>query len=670
MKISVDWLKDYIDLDLSAEQIAETLSDLGFPCEGIERLDGDTVIDIEVTSNRGDCLGIIGVARELRAVTGKELTLPDTTLKHSRTDVEELITIGIGEPDLCSRYTGRVIEGVKVRPSPNWLVKRLKAVGLRTVNNVVDATNYAMLETGQPSHAFDYEKIAGQKIMVRKAVPGERLVTIDGTKCELDAEMLVIADADKAIALAGVMGGLDSEVSESTSTVFLEVAYFDPVTVRRTSRKLVMPSEAAFRFERIVDIDSVEWASRRTACLINLVAGGKVAKGIADVYPQKPNEKSVSLRSERLRKVLGIDIPDEKAEQILTRLGFDVEKQQGVFNCRVPSWRSDVYREADLIEEVGRVHGYNRIPTEQKLSIGITPPDSRQKLTQLLSDFLNGCGFFETINITFTDDRTASVFGSKDPNQALRVKDVSRKSVNILRQSLIGSLLGVLKTNLNAKNQPCRIFELADTFVPDPKRALPIEKTKLALVCDCDLRELRGVIEAMIDKLDRSAQLTFEPAEIPWAQAGANIILNGKTVGAAGIAGEDARRKFDFKEVTPAAAEIEFEHLLKTWNTEIKVQPVPRFPAIARDLSVVVDEKVAWADISQAVEKNAPDVLEDIKFVEIYRGKAVSGGKKSITLSLRFRDEDGTLTHDKVDGFEKIIVNGLAEATGAQLRKA
>jgi len=273
MKLLLSWLKDYIETDQTPDQIAEILSNLGFPCEGIERLDDDAVIDVEVTSNRGDCLSYIGIARELATATGRQVTMPAVELDEADRDVGGLAGVKIAEPDLCCRYTARVIDGVTVGPSPEWMVKRFEAVGLRSVNNVVDATNYAMMETGQPPHAFDYARITDGTIIVRKAVAGERIVSIDGTQCDLEPDMLIIADPKGPVAIAGVMGGLDTEVGDATKTILLEDAYFDPVTVRTTSRKLSLPSEAAFRFERTVDIENIDWASRRTAQLIIQLAG-------------------------------------------------------------------------------------------------------------------------------------------------------------------------------------------------------------------------------------------------------------------------------------------------------------------------------------------------------------------------------------------------------------
>jgi phenylalanyl-tRNA synthetase beta chain len=669
MKVLRSWLDDYIETGLPTDKIAEILSDLGLACEGIEHFGDDAVIDLEITSNRGDCLGYLGIARELAAATGKELKLPAVELNESDKDVTEFASVEIAEPDLCCRYTARVIEGVKVGPSPDWLKNRLEAIGLRSVNNVVDATNYAMMETGQPPHAFDYEKITEGKIIVRKAVAGKRIVSIDGSQCELAPDMLIIADPNGPVAIAGVMGGLDTEVSETTRTILLEDAYFKPVSVRMTSRKLGLPSESAFRFEHIVDIEMVDWASKRTAQLITQAAGGKVAKGVIDVYPKKPEQKQVTLRLSRLNKLLGIEIPSEEVVKILSRLSFQPRQKDDLINCTVPSWRSDVYREADLIEEVARVYGYNRIPTEQKISIEVVPVDSRQKLTESVGTYLNGCGFYETITVGFVDNSVAELFVEQDSKEHLAVNDVSRKSANLLRRMLLPSLLGVLKTNLNAKNIPCRIFEIADTFVPTPKRDdLPIEKTKLAIACDSNMPVLRGVIEGLIKSLDRNAQIVFTPADFLWAQTGAQIVVNGSAVGAAGIVSEKVKDKFDFKDLSPCAAELDFEQLSALQAGPVKVKPIPKFPAIERDLSIIVAESVTWADITRAVNKKACNELEDIRFVGIYRGRGISSGKKSVTLKLTFRDEDGTLTHETVDRFEADIVKGLTKSVGAKLR--
>ncbi|MBW7989596.1 MAG: phenylalanine--tRNA ligase subunit beta [Planctomycetes bacterium] len=672
MKISLNWLSDYIETGLGADQIAEILSDMGFPCEGIEHLDNDVVIDVEVTSNRGDCLGHIGVARELAAATGKKLKISDIELDELDKDVTEFAGVEIAEPDLCGRYTARIIDGVKVAQSPEWLKKRLEAIGVRSVNNVVDATNYAMMETAQPPHAFDYAKINDGKIIVRKARPGERLTSIDGSQCDLNTDMVVIADTQGPVAIAGVMGGLDSEVSETTTTILLEDAHFDPVSVRTTSRSLTLPSEAAFRFERNVDIEMVDWASKRTAQLITQLAGGKAAKGVVDIYPKRPEKKEVTLRLSRLNKLLGIEIPCEEVLRILSALNFKPQSKEGVILCSVPSWRSDVYREVDLIEEVARVYGYSKVPTERRIKIEVVPVDTRQKLIESLGTYLNGCGFYETINVDFVDNFVAELFSKDDVKEHLAVKDVSRKSANILRQTLIGSLLGVLKTNLNAGNMSCKIFEIADTFVPNHEQGdgLPIQKTKLALVCDSDFRDMRGAIEGLIRNIDREAKINFNPAELIWAQTGAKIIVNSRTIGTAGIVSKAVKDKYDFKDILPCAVELEYEQLSALQSGAIEVKPLPRYPAIQRDLSIIVDDNIRWADIIEAVNNKATVELENVQFVGIYQGKGIPSGKKSVTFSLRYRDEDGTLTHQRVDGFETDIVESLTKSVGAVLRTA
>jgi phenylalanyl-tRNA synthetase beta chain len=671
MKILLSWLNDYIETGLTAEQTAEILSNLGLPCEGIEYLGDDAVIDVEVTSNRGDCLSYIGIARELAVATGKELRVPKVKLDESEKNVSKLASVEIVKPDLCSRYTARVIEGVKIGPSLDWMRNRLEAVGLRSVSNVVDATNYAMMETGQPPHAFDYDRIADGKIIVRRAIAGERIVSIDGTQCDLDPNMLIIADARRPVAIAGVMGGLETEVSDSTTAILLEDAYFDPVSVRTTSRKLALPSEAAFRFERKVDIENIDWASARTCQLITQVAGGKVAKGIIDIYPKKPAPKQVKLRLPRLNKLLGVEVPAKEVMRILSALGFEPKLNGDSAVCTVPSWRGDVYREADLIEEVARVHGYDKVPTKHKIEIEAVPTDPRNQLTQSVIRYLNGCGFYETINVGFVDNSVAQLFVAGSNFEHLSVSDVTRKGANILRRSLLGSLLEVLKTNLNVKNRPCRIFEIADTFVPAGRKdSLPIEKAKLALVCDREFRDLRGVIEGLVGGIDRNTSIIFNSANVKWAEVGAEILVNEQVIGYAGIFSQAVRDKFGFKDVMPCGAELDFEQLASLQKGPISIKPIPRFPAIERDLSIIVDEEVRWADIAEAVNSKASDKLENIQFVGIYRGKSIPSGKKSVTLSLRFRDEDGTLTHETVDSFQAEIVENLNRLVGANLRTA
>jgi phenylalanyl-tRNA synthetase beta chain len=670
MKVLLSWLKDYVDIELSAQEVAEILSNRGFPYEGIEQLDNDAVIDVEVTSNRGDCLGYIGIARELATATGKELKLPKVELAESSKPASEFASVEIREPELCQRYTARIIEGVKVGPTPDWMRNRLEAIGMRSVNNVVDATNYAMMETGQPPHAFDYKRLFGGKIIVRKAEAGEQIISIDGSKCELTTDMLVIADATYPVAVAGVMGGLDTEVNDATTTVLLEDAFFSPVSVRTTSRDLSLPSEAAFRFCRIVDIENIDWASKRTAQLMIQVSGGKAAKGVIDAYPGKPKPKQATLRLSRLKKLLGIEVPSDKVIQILTRLGFGPKQNGDQITCSVPTWRSDVYREADLIEEVARVYGYDKIPTENAITIEVSPTDTRKKTIDAIGTYLTGCGFYETVTISFIDKRDAELFAQTEDKRHLSVKDVTRTGTNLLRQSVLPSLFGVIKTNHNVGNTPCRLFEIADTYIPAEAGKLPVEKTRLTITCDSDFRDIKGVVDGLLKTVAADAVVKFEPAEINWSQAGVKITANNKQVGVVGMASQQVLDRFDFKNTTICGAELDLEQLLALRAGSIKVKQLPKFPAVKRDLSLILNEDVVWADIESAVHRKAPAELEELQFVDIFRGKNIPQGKKSVTLSLWFRDADGTLTHEAVDRFQANILKSLTESLGAELRTA
>ncbi|HBR20871.1 MAG: phenylalanine--tRNA ligase subunit beta [Planctomycetes bacterium GWC2_45_44] len=671
MKISINWLKDYVQITQTAQQLSAMLSNMGFPTESIETIGDDIVIDLEITSNRGDCLSHIGIAREIAAATGQELKLPDVKFEMTtKKDINSLVAVEIAAPQFCGRYNARVIEGVKVGPSPEWMVKRLQAVGLRSVNNVVDATNYAMFETGQPPHAFDYDKIKGKKIIVRSAKAGEKIVSIDGTECEFSPQMLVIADAQRPVAIAGVMGGIETEVSDSTVNILLEEASFNPLCVRGTSRKLSLPSDAAYRFERIVNIENIELASQRTAQLIVDAAGGKIVEGSVDVYPGRPGQKTVELRPDRLNKLLGIDVPVQKAIDILAALKFEPRQTEaGKIICTVPNWRADVSREADLIEEVARVYGYDKVGVKEKISIKIAAVDKRQKLTCTVSNYLNGCGFYEAITTTFNDEKAARLLTGKDAKASLAVQDITRKSENLLRSTLLGSLLGVVRTNLNAGGKDVRMYEIADVFklLDDGGHT---ENTNISIVCSSDFGILKGAVAGLLKSIYPNAEIIFKPAEAYWAQAGAEIILNSKPIGIAGVMSDKVVAGFDIKAAKICAAELDFDSLLAMESAQIKASPLPKFPAIVRDLSLIVDEQTRWENLEQTIHSKAPQELEEIKFEGIYRGKPIAAGKKSVTVSLRFRDEDGTLKHDIVDGWENSIVSALAGNVGAELRKA
>lgn len=672
MKISLEWLREYVSFEVSAEQIGDILSNRGFPIESIETVDGDTVLDVELTSNRGDCLGHVGIAREIAAALGHSLTIPAVEINESDPDISTFVNVRIDEPLLCGRYTARVITDVTIGPSPGWMRRRLEAVGLRSVNNVVDATNYAMMEHGQPPHAFDYSTLHGKSIIVRRAQNGERIVSIDGTTCELNDSMLVIADAHHPVAIAGIMGGLETEVTEKTTTILLEEAHFAPVSIRSTGRRLGLSSEAAYRFERQVDMDNIDWASRRCAQLIVQVAGGQIIRGVADAYPGKTEPETVGMRVSRIKHLLGIAVPQDTVMRIFESLGFLPEsKTDDLIVCEVPTWRHDIYREADLIEEVARCYGYDKIPVEQKIHIEVVRPGLKEKTVEKIGTWLTGCGFFETITVSFVDKKTAELFSNNTADSHLSVQDVGQKHTNLLRQNLIGPLISVLQSNANVGNTNCRLFEMADTFIPSTEAgSLPRERLRLGLVMEGDFRQLRGVVEGLVQRLCLNSVLTMKPAELKWAADGASLFLGEAELGIAGVLSTETARVYDLDRLTICAAELDIETLLSTAGSIPTARPIPRFPAIVRDLSLIVDEPVRWEQIETFVRQSAPQELEGVFFSGLYRGKPIPEGKKSITLSLRFRDEQGTLRHETVDAFQQAVLEVLSEHLNAELRTA
>src|SRR3989339_2094669 len=370
MKISYNWLKEYVNFYLSPQELADKLTNAGLVVADIHSVENDFCLDVEVTSNRPDCLGVIGIAREVAAMVGASVQLPETNYINTNIDVSKLISIAVEEPILCPHYTARIVRHITVKPSPDWMQKRLMCIALRPVNNIVDITNYVMMETGQPLHAFDLDKLSDQKIMVRKAKSGEEIVAINGARRALFHDMLVIADGKRPVAIAGIMGGKDTEVSESTRHILLECAQFEPRQVRRTSKATGIASDSSYRFERAVDPEGVELASKRAVKLIKDFADGEVAPGVIDIRSGKYEKKRITLRIERLNKVLGLEIKRTIASDILKRLQFNILNEVDTFiDVEVPSYRGDIYREIDLIEEVARIYGYNNIPTKTSISV-------------------------------------------------------------------------------------------------------------------------------------------------------------------------------------------------------------------------------------------------------------------------------------------------------------
>jgi len=669
MKVSLNWLTDFVDVgDLPAAEIGEVLTRIGICCEGIEQTPTDVVFDLEVTSNRPDCLGHIGIARELAAALHRPLRLPDlSAVPAGPTPVAELTSVEVQEQRLCPRYTARVIRGVRVGPSPDWMVQRLEAVGLRGINNVVDVTNYILMEYGQPLHAFDLDRLHEGRIVVRRARQGELLVSIDGTKCHLSDEMLIIADAEKPVAVAGIMGGANSEVTDGTTNLLIESAQFDPLTTRRTARALGLMSESSYRFERGVDPVAVDAASLRACELILQTAGGELAEGVVDIWPQPYRAPEVTMRTDRCRALLGVDVDDATQADILDRLGLSARLEAGRVRCRIPAHRPDLRREADLIEEVARLYGYDRIPTYRQVTHPVPAVPAEERLRRSLREALSAAGFDEAVTYGFVDDAEAALFGFE---QAVRVDRRVRRTNNLLRPTLLPALLRACKTNQDVGNEQVRLYELAAVFEPaGDARSLPNEYVCLGMVAQSDLRGLRGALEAVVARVAPTSSLEIVPAAAAGLAEGASgqVRIDGRAVGQIGLISPQAQDYYGLEKPVAAAA-IRFDALLAGAGAKRSFRPLPRFPAVRRDLSIVVDEGLTWRELEAVIRAEEVPELQAVEYVTTYRGRQIPRGKKSVTVSLTYRGADRTLRHDEVGALVERLVARLGERLGAKLR--
>lgn len=688
MHASASWLNSLLSSSpLSVEAIETALTNAGFPIESRESLvGGDTNLDVEITSNRGDCLSLIGLAREIAAVTGTTLKLPTRNpLPSGGEAVSKVAALENRVPEVCPRFTLRVIKGVKVGPSPAWLVKAIESVGQRSINNIVDATNYISFELGNPSHAFDLNRLAGNTLIVRYAGGGEKLTTLDGKSRTLAADELVVADQNVAQSLAGVMGGKDSEVTDATTDVAIEVATWDPVTIRRASRRHALRTDASHRFERIVPAATVEAASERLTSIILEVAGGAVCDGVLIAGAALLAPKTVTLRAARLSEYLGYSIEPAEAVRRLESLGFAVSVSGGILTCTVPYWRTDINREVDLIEEVGRIKGLDAVPTLPTMGIIVKPPQENQRALRELATCLNGLGFFETVTFTFINPKLAKPF--LHPTQSLiEVDDDRRKADPALRPSVVPSLLACRRANQDAKNdtqQGIRLFETSLVFSQEGSASNQMRMLSMLMDCpagdkDIDrkqagVRAMRGALEAVVRALGGpNAKLVVESKSCPMAafdsKAHAHLSLNGRPIGHYGLLTRSIQDEYGLERQI-VAAEVDLEALVALFPPLTSINPLPAFPAIERDISFIVSESATWGSIESLINASAIDRLEAINFVYTYRGKQIGQGKKSVTARLRFRDSGRTLRHEEVDPQVASVTEKLKKEIGAEVRQ-
>jgi phenylalanyl-tRNA synthetase beta chain len=667
MLISLNWLKDYTDVTLNVDDLGRLFMDIGLNVEEVSNTGDDVIFDLEVTSNRPDCLGHIGVARELAAATGQALRLPELGRATTSPDATDTLTsVTVDEPALCPRYIARVIRNVRVGESPDWLKTRLEALGMRSVNNIVDVTNYVLMEYSQPLHAFDYDKLGENRIVVRRGVTGEVLTSIDETKCKLDEDMLVIADATRPVAIAGVMGGLESEVSEATTTILLEAAQFDALSVRKTSRKLGLMSDSNFRFERGVDPMAIADVAQRACDLIVQVAGGEVASGMVDVCAAPARPWTVTLRPGRTDALLGMTTPIDRQMDILAALGLGPVNKDGVIECTIPTFRADLTREADLIEEVARHVGFDNIPVNHKITHSVVAENLPRRARRILAQAMTAAGFDEAITFTFVDADEADLFV---PGQSLSVDATVRKSNNALRKTILNSLLRAAKANQDVGETDINLHELAAVFVPHGTHDLPEEHTELAMLTTESLRHLRGAVELLISRLCPLVSVSIVPGDSAGFERGqaATILLDGTPIGTLGVVAKDVLHRYDLERPV-AAARMDFSAMLTQAGKLRTYQPLPRFPAITRDLSLIVDEAVTWQQIGDLITGIDQPLRQAADYVTTYRGKPIEKGKKSITLQLVYRSAEGTLRNEQIDPLIDEIVAKAGQTLQAALR--
>jgi phenylalanyl-tRNA synthetase beta chain len=696
MKVLYNWLKEFVELAAPPEDLRSRFSLSGTAIEALEQTAAGPMLDAELTSNRADCLGHYGIAREAAVLYGLPLKRVDPRPRETSEAVASATRVQIDSPELCGRYTARVLRGVKVGPSPDWLRQRLEALGQASINNVVDATNYVMLELGHPLHAFDMDLLAEKRIVVRRARAGEKMRTLDGIDRALTSEMCVIADAQRAVAIAGVMGGADSEIRSTSRNILLESAWFDPISIRRTSKALGLRTEASMRFERGADLEMAEAASRRCAELIQQVGGGEILAGVVDVYPARAEAPVITLTRTELLRVMGADVPGAEIEAILEGLGFapmrvdashgDADSPAAAWACRRPSWRGDVTREVDLIEEVARLYGLDkfppRLPPAKLPAARLASAEADDRLREILI----GLGYQEIITIPIVDEPSDAVFRVEGAAPA-RIANPLAEDASVMRSTGAVTMARTLEWNLNHGQRNVRLFEFGKTY--GWKGAEPVETRVLTLGATGLARE-KGVAETeraytFADLKGDLDQIGHIAGGISWV-AGAPEWLHAAHAGTIslasaahaatqpiGHAGQVARRvseKFKLRQEA-YIAEVELEPLCAGYQAAraaLRYKPLSRFPAVERDFSLVVAEGTTFAAIAEAIRGLGIEEVSSIDAVDLFRGKNMPEGKFALLVRVRFESRHATLTEAQLTDFSGRIVATLEQKLGITLR--
>ena len=686
MLVSWNWLKQYVTLDMPLAELERRLMMAGLNHESTEEVGGDLAVDFEVTSNRPDCLGHIGIAREIAVLWGKELKVPAARPPEAKTPAGELAKVRIECPDLCFRYIARVMRGVKIGPSPSWMARRLETIGLTPINNVVDVSNYVLMECGQPLHTFDFLKLKGREIVVRRPRPGETIEAIDHKTYELSPDMCIIADAEDAVAIGGVMGGAATEVSETTTDILVEAAEFDPVSIRNTARQLNLHSDSSYRFERQVDPEGLDWASRRCCELIIELGGGELAAGSVDVGRQPREREPVVLRFSQLKRILGIDVPPSRVREILLALGNVEATDNKNWASRAqkaaaiaatgesttvipPSWRRDLTREADLIEEVARIHGYDQIPEDVAVPMVPSARTRQDRVLEKIRGVLTASGIDEALTLSVVDAESSAAISPWTDAEPLRSLLPVIRGADFLRRSLIPSLLAARRTNEALSNPEIELFETAKIYLPR-QGDLPNEELMLGITSGRDLAFVKGVIEEIVATLRCKVALESSIAEVALLDTAQScqFKLGGKVLGYMGRLSPEGQKQFDLRGPT-TLAEIKISPLVETADLMPTCSPLPAYPAVTRDINLVVDEAVHWADVAATVNAHGGPFLEALEYRDTYRDPQRLGkGKKSLLMSITLRWKDGTLTSQQADEIRDQVVAACRERHGAELR--
>jgi phenylalanyl-tRNA synthetase beta chain len=649
---------------------------------------GDVVFDLDITPNRPDCLSVLGIAREIAALTGESLHLPEIDYQESEESIDSLVSVNVVDGNLCPRYCASLVTGIKIGPSPAWLQQRLNSCGMRPINNVVDATNYVMLEYGQPLHAFDYDRLNGHQIIVRTAGAGEIITTLDGSKRTLNPEILVIADRERAVAVAGIMGGLDSEVTDRTDNILLESANFNQAAIRRGCSHLQFQSEASIRFDKGLSSELPLLPLKRATRLLLEIAGGKAAKGIIDVYAGKSEPKPISLTAREVKRLSGLKLSIDEITAVLNTLGFDCRKGASGLQVLVsaPYWRNDIRCAADLVEEVARMVGYEKIPmTRLRASLpaqkpGLSLQARQNELKDKLRNILTGLGFQEILTYSLVSlEKLQKVWQQLELEiSPLKVANPMTREQEYLRTSLRAGLLTALAHNRKFEQPGIRLFEIGKVFLPQGKD-LPEEREMLCAVLSgtraelswqtddrsLDFFDAKGVVESLLNQLELKASFGHSDDEGLYPGRGAALTVEDDRVGVVGDVHPKVAQAFELSDAV-SLVEIDLEKLLAKIATTRRYQSIPRFPSVSRDMALLVDERVTYRSVEEVVQ--GFPLVTKVTLFDLYRGEQIAKGKKSFAIRIVYQSASRTLTDEEVDQSQKQMLAKLGEELGATLR--